>query len=134
EHHDGLKVLLVVHQRPRPRMKGLTDKFIGNKEQHHTKPDIRYLLEDEPALSDKHAAVLPEMVRSLRRMPGLLAIDHIKKIIVPGPKVRKLRLHHPGLHRAGKRRDQRVAALELPVVLGILQDAVEEIVHSPLNL
>src|SRR5450755_368636 len=101
-------------------MQGLAYKIIGDKKQYYTKPDIHQLFQNKSSFSYKHAAIPLDIVRTLCSMPDLLAIDHIEQVIVLRPQVREPGFHQAGFHRAIKCGDERIAAIELPVVLGML--------------
>src|ERR1700761_4254085 len=122
-------MLVIMRQRPRARMKRLTDKLIGDKKQHHTKPYIHHLFEDKSALPDKHATVFLYSIGTRSRMPDLGAVHNIKKIIMIGPQIGETGLHQPRFHWTVEGGDQTLSTTKLPVILRMLQHPFEKIVH-----
>jgi len=129
DQHQRVELVVVTCKRPGSCMQGFANKFVGYKEEHHAEACIQRLFKDKTSFSDEYAVPFLDVVFAFGRVPDLPAVDHIEQIIVLGPKVREPGLHQTGVHRAGKCGNERVAAIELPVVLGALQDAFEKIIH-----
>jgi hypothetical protein len=65
-------------------------------------------------------------------MPDLPSIHHVKQVVILSPKISEPAFHKPGLHWTIENGYKRITAIELAVIIGMLQYLFEEVIHKRL--
>ena len=110
--------------------KRTANKIVRNKKQDNAKANIKKLLQNYRAFSDKYARAFLDVVSTVDGMKYFSAVNYIKQIIIVCPYGREPGFHQSCFKRTVKNCDQRIIAIELAVIVRVLQYTFIKIDHS----